>query len=267
MVSELPDDKLIKEPKSSTPAWIYLAVIAVFAALVWGGGSWFWEKREQMRQSNAFVQVTNRDFSLFLWQFPEYMRANVGMKVGYLDGFQYGDKVSIEQGMAEKYVSAPPQVLFLYHVWDRLLGSYGSDRPIDRAEFLEFLEYSPEWKVENWPAAPKDYQSLMQLLAEGKSSATSLDHLPLKVRQAFTGWKNFFFDKDEVNKVKPTFEQMEKFVKEFPNYARNDWRNILIKDKPEYLKALFNGKFEPKETVPENELAPFLKLGFYNNVF
>src|SRR6516162_7765055 len=101
MASELPDNRMIKEPKSSVPAWTYLAVIAVFAALVWGGGSWFWEKREQMREANPFAQVTNRDFSLFLWQFPEYMRANVSMKVGYLDGFEYGDKISIEPGMAD----------------------------------------------------------------------------------------------------------------------------------------------------------------------
>lgn len=267
MVSDLPEDKMIKEPKSSTPAWIYLAVIAVFAALVWGAGSWFWEKREQIRESNLFSQVTNRDFSLFLWQFPEYMRANVSMKVGYLDGFQYGEKISIEPGMAEKFVSAPPQVLFLFHVWNRLLGSYEADRPIDRAEFLDFLEYCPEWKVENWPKATKEYQLLMQLLAEGKSSATSLEHLPLKVRQAFTGWKNFFFDRDQINKVKPTFEQMEKFLAEFPAYARNNWRNILMKNNPNYLKALFIGKFNPKTTVPEDELAPFLKLGYYNNDF
>lgn len=249
--ADLPEDKMIKEPKSSTPAWIYLAVITVFAALVWGGASWFWEKREQMQESNSFVQVTNRDFSLFLWQFPEYMRANVSMKVGYLDGFQYGDKIAIEPGMAEKYVSAPPNVLFLYHAWNRLLGSYGSDKPIDRAEFLEFLDYSPEWKAENWAEAPNGYPDLK--------------NLPLKVRQAFVGWRNFFFDKDKINEVKPTYEQMEKFIKEYPHYARNDWRNILMKNKPEYLKALFSGKFDPKAAVPEDQLAPFLKLGYYNN--
>lgn len=263
-VVDLPENKMIREPKSATPAWLYLAVIAVFAALVWGGASWFLEKREQMRESNQFAQVTNRDMSLFLWQFPEYMRANVSMKVGYLDGFQYGDKISIEPGMAESYASAPPSVLFLYHTWNRLLGSYGSDRPIDRAEFLEFLEYCPEWKVENWPGAPKEYQALMGELAQGKSTGATLNAVPLKVRQAFTGWKNFFFDKDQINQVKPTYEQMERFIAKYPHYARNDWRNILMKNKPDYLKTLFSGKFEGKETVPENEIAPFLKLGYYN---
>lgn len=259
MVSDLPEDKMIQEAKSSTPAWIYLALIAVFAGLVWGGGSWFWEKREQMRQANFFAQVTNREMSLFLWQFPEYMRASVSMKVGYLDGFQYGDKIAIEPGMADKYVAAPPQVLFLYHVWNRLLGSYGSDKSIDRSEFLNFLEDCPEWKPENWAGAPKGYQEIIKSLR--------FNEVPLMVRQAFTGWKNFFFDKEKINQVKPTYEQMEKLLAKFPHYARNDWRNILMKNKPDYLKSLFIGKFDPKGVIPEDELAPFLKLAIYNNVF
>lgn len=252
MASELPEDKMIQEGmrKNPTPAWVYLAVIAVFAMVIWGGASKYFERERQLQEANPFVQVTNRDFSLFLWQFPEYMRANVSMKAGYLTGFQYGEKIAIEPGMADEYVAAPPNVLFLYHAWNRLLGSYVPEKPIDKAEFLEFLEYSPEWKEENWNEAPKGYEEMGS-------------EIPLKVKQAFFGWKDFFYNGEKINQVKPTYEQMEKFLTKFPHYARNDWRNILMKNKPDYLKDLFLGKFDPKAEIPEDQLAPFLKVGYY----
>lgn len=260
-VSDLAENQMIQEAKSLMPAWIFFFAILLFTVLVWEGVSWSWRKWDQIRTSNPLTQVTNRDFSLFLWQFPEYMRASVSMKVGYLDGFHYKDKVSIEPGMADKYAVVPPHVLFFYHIWKELFGSYRSGRSINSGEFLEFLEYCPEWKPDHWPDAPQGYREIVKLLGEENIS----NALPLKVNQAVIGWKNFFYDQDQINEVKPTYEQMKAFLREFPNYAEKNWRKLAIKNKPNYLKTLFSGTFDPKEAIPEDELVPHLKVGYYNN--
>lgn len=262
---ELPDNQLIQNSFRSnpTPALIYLAIVAAVAALLWGGMSEYLDYKQQKQQENPFLQVTNRDFSLFLWQFPEYMRANVSSKANYLPGFQYSEKISIEPGEADHYVSGPPEVLFLYHAWKRLIGDDWSPRAIYSGEFQKFLDYCPEWLPKNWSNAPVDYKSLIDNLDKEDPQAL-VKRLPIDVQRAFIGWKNFFQEGDLINQVKPTYKDMADFVLRFPDYARNDWRNIVMKGKPDYLKSLFLNKFDPKDFVPESELAGFLKVAFFN---
>ncbi len=265
-IEELPDDKLIQNnySKNPFPAWLWLALVAITASLFWGGMSWFYEHKQWVSESNPFLQVTNRQFSLFLWQFPEYMRASVSGKSGYLIGFKYMDKVSIEPGSEEEYVQAPPDVVFLYHTWKRLISNEFSERVIPASEFRDFLAYAPEWKPDRWKEAPKGYADLVQTLKKDKNDNLPLAEIPQVVQQAFIGWKNFFLEGNLIEDVKPTYEELEKFLSLYPHYARNYWRNIVKKGKPDYLKNLFLGNFDPKATVSDSELAAFLKVAFFN---
>jgi hypothetical protein len=266
MDSELPEDRMIQDSfqKNPVPAWLYLALLASLAALLWGGGSWFYKQQKSSQEASPFLQVTNRDFSRFLWQFPEYMRANVSSKMGYLPGFQYEGKVNIVPGEAEQYVVAPPNVLFLYHTWNRLISNEFAKRPIPTQDFREFLEAIPEWKPENWPAAPDGYRNFVTSLNGRNERDIPLYMIPAVVQQAFIGWKNFYLEGELINQVKPTFGDMDAFLKEFPHYRRNFWRNIVKKGKPNYLLKLFQGRFDPKDEIPEEELAGFLKVAFFN---
>jgi len=109
--------------------------------------------------------MANRDLSLFLWQHPQYMRVHSKTKNGYLPGFRYTDKVSIDPAYADEYAISPAEILFLYHAWHRLLGQDWVERTIGVAESQEFLEYAEERQPENWPAAPQDYVKFVQGLA------------------------------------------------------------------------------------------------------
>lgn len=261
---ELDERKMINEgiKKNPFPFFIWLALIAVVAALLWGSGNWVMQKRASSLSGTPFLQVTNRDFSLFLWQFPEYMRVNVSSKNAYLPGFQYLDKVSIEEGKEEDFVAAPPKVLFLYHTWDRLLRNEFTSRPIKAKEFKEFLMYAPEWTPSVWKAAPKGYQELYATLESKSDEALNLAEIPRDVQAAFVGWKNYFLEGGMIKSVRPTFEEMREFLSAHPDYVRNLWRNIVMDGRPDYLAGMANR--EAKGTMPESELAAFLKVAFFN---
>jgi hypothetical protein len=263
MVDEIPDNKLINESldKNPFPAWLWFAVIAAVSALLWGMGSWFFEIKQDIVKTNPFLQVTNRDFSLFLWQNPEYMRANVSSKTGYLPGFQYNDKVAIEPGQAEQFVSAPPEVLFLYHVWDRLIRNEFAIRPVSVSEFKDFLAYSKEWQPANWKKAPQSYVDLVENLPS-EPGARIAGRLPQEILQAFIGWKNYFVEGAAINQVKPTYGRMTKFLNRFPHYARNYWQNIVQNGRPNYLKFLADK--DSNDVIPEDEIAGFLKVAYFN---
>lgn len=266
MTSELPDSDMVTDngfTKNPMPAWLWLAVIVALAALLWGGGSWLFFKKEGLVEDSPFLQVTNRDFSLFLWQNPEYMRANVSSKTGYLPGFQYSDKVSIEPGQADKFVSAPPEVVFLYHVWDRLVRKEFSRRPVRISEFNDFLAYCKEWLPANWPQAPEQYKELMANLPKDSSALIS-QGLPSDVMRAFIGWKNFFMEGSKINTLIPTNGEMAQFLSLFPHYARNYWRNIVSKGHPNYLLSLKAEDYDPNSPIPEDEVPGFLKVAFFN---
>ncbi len=257
-------DSLMKNP---LPAWIWLVVITCLVAVLWGGSSWYSKFMSTEAAQNPFLQVTNREFSLFLWQFPEYMRVNSSSKTSYLPGFQYENKVSLIPAEADKYVVAPPEVLFLYHTWNRLVHSEFVYRSISAQDFKEFLEYAEEWLPQNWPGAPNGYTSFIKTLPQANPSldlnTLTEAELPLVVRQAFLGWKNYVKEGDAINAVRPALQEIDQFLTKCPHYARNYWRNIVASSYPDYLmNTLLNA---PKDKILGNdEVAPFLRVALYN---
>lgn len=264
----LPEKDFIQDekPENPLPYWLWGFLLTIIVSLIWGVGSWYNRKIEQEQILNPFLQVTNRDFSLFLWQNSEFMRTNVRNKNGYLTGFQM-TKVSTEPGYADEYVIAPPELLFLYHTWHRLLSEEFSPRPIPKEEFNQFIEYTEEWLPQNWAKAPEGYVTFMKTFSMSKTedlSTLPTSVIPQEVRMAFEGWKNYFMEGDAINQVKPTYGEVEKFLKTHPHYARNYWRNILLKSYPKYLESLSSKGDKASGEVPQEELAPFFKVGFYN---
>ena len=90
----------------------------------------------------------------------------------------------------------PPETLFLYHTWDRLLGAICFRRPISAEEFAAFLKDAEEWHPKNWADAPAAYAALV----ESDFTDDLQDRLPLQVRQAFVGWRNYFKEGEEINR-------------------------------------------------------------------
>lgn len=255
----LKDEDLIQEKFSRNPrpffTWLIILVI-LFLAIIgiqWG----LKELLQEKLCESPFHRVTNREFSLFLWQNPEFMRAHVKKKSGYLPDFQYLNKVSVEPTHGDDFVSAPPKILFLYHTWNRQIGDLYIPRPISPKEFGEFLEYAEEWKPKYWDDAPKDYVKLVNHLSTATGDLN--DRLPLQAKQAFEGWKNYTQEGEVIQDIRPTYAEMRAFIKKYPIYARNYWKNLVSLD---YLKSLPDGK--PEDQMPKNELAAFLKVALYN---
>lgn len=269
---ELSEKDFIRDdgPQNNLPYWLWGILFTMVVALIWGAGSWYSKKMSLEFEDNPFLQVTNREMSIFLWQFPEHMRVNVKTgKGGYLPGFQYTEKISLDPEMADDYVIAPPELLFLYHTWDRLLKPEFIARPLQLPEFKEFLLYAVEWQPKYWPKAPPSYRSFANEVLENeniKEDTLKKTALPKEVVQAFQGWKNYFKEGEEINQVSPTFSGMNDFLKHSPNYARNFWRNIVEDHYPNYLKSLRSKKSDPKAIIPKDELAPFLRVAFFNYV-
>lgn len=237
------------------PFWFWLIVVGAFVAILSGGYSWYEKTIGIEYKDSPFLQVTNREMSVFLWQEPALMRVNASSKATYMPAFQYTEKVSIEAGLAEDYVMAPPNVLFLYHTWNRLVSYEIPLRPINAKEFLEFLSYAEEWQPENWPHAPESYRKIVQNLAneEKIDLAPTLPHI---VAIAFQGWKNFFLEGDAINATVPSSKQMKAFLEKYPHYARNYWRNIKGED---YLSSL-----NTATNLLGKEVPSFLRVAFYN---
>ncbi len=211
------------------------------------------------------MQVTNRQLSLFLWQNPEFMRINSKQKDGYLPGFFHNGKVTMDLSFADQYAEAPPELLFRYHTWHRLVSNEFIPRPIARNDFMEFLRNVPEWQPTYWPAASKSYSAMISQLPSSDVedlSALGEEELPRIVRLAFQGWKNYFYEGEEINHVKPTANQMKAFLERHPHYARNYWRNIVMDVTPDYLKSL--PKSDSDAVIPAKEMSPFLKAAVYN---
>lgn len=254
------------------PLWLWMALGTMAIAIIWGGMGWYQNDRQSFIQSKPFLEVTNRDFSLFLWQFPDFMRSHAKQKTGYLPGFQYVNKETLDLSHADDFVIAPPEYLFIYHTWNRLLANDSIERPISAAEFQEFLEAVEEWQPKHWKQAPAPYAELIdsgRYRTISDLQSLSVDILPKVVRQAFQGWKNYFKEGPAINQITPTFTQVQEFLKAHPNYARNYWRNIQeINEKevagPHYLEALNRSVVNPEEKFPTDQLAPFLKVSLFN---
>lgn len=255
---------------SSMPFWLWLFLIAAIALVIGGTKGWYdgWIKQEKTHE--PFLEVTNRQFSVFLWQFPSFMRRNASQKNGYLPGF-LSTQENVDLENSENLVSAPPDLIFLYHTWHRLLAPEFIPRPILVAEFNEFLQQLPEWQPQNWKDAPEGYVKLIESQPDSKENLQNLPEsvLPMMVKQAFQGWKNYFKEGDKINDLKPTFAQLITFLKQYPHYARPYWRNIdLIHHQfiagPHYLYDMLNENFAPDAMVPHEQLPSFLKVALFN---
>lgn len=256
---------------TSLPFWVWLFLMASITAIIWGTINWYHGVIQQEKKHEPFFEVTNREFSVFLWQFPSFMRVNVSKKTGYLPGFLTTEEnVNLDQG--EEFVSAPPDLLYLYHTWNRLLAPDYISRPIPSKEFSEFLEQLPEWKPKNWKNAPVGY---IQLIETKKYTTLenlqtlSQENLPNIVRQVFQGWKNYFKEGEKINELQPTFGQVKVFLEKHPTYARNYWRNISeVNGQPvaglNYLHSFINPTFNSESIIPNEQLAPFLKVALFN---
>lgn len=248
---ELKEKDFIKEGDPNSPKWwLWVAIILAILGIMWLAASWVQRQFYIAPPPDSpFEKVTNRQFSVFSYQFP------VALPSGKLENIKEN---------ADKFVSARPDILFLYHTWKRQLGNIFSARPISSIEFRDFLKDTVIWDPSNWREAPDGYILLMKELATmGEKDLQALPEtsLPQVVRRAFQGWKNQTIEVETIKQQKISFGEMQEFISIFPNYTRPFWRNIY----PEYLKTLKSGKFDSKDVIKEEEIPEFLRLGFYNN--
>lgn len=222
-------------------------------------------KVEEFKASKPFLSVTNRDFSIFLWQNPQYMRINQKTKTGYLPAFQYLSGVTVEPELADRFVQVPDDVLFFYHAWKRLIGEVYFSRSIPQKEFLKFLNEDPQWQPRYWKEAPDEYKELLELIRGGNDydnlNLLSDQEMPKEVRQAFQGWKNYTLEGTAINNVDPSYSELNFFLTLYPEYSRHNWQNYLSDTVPNYLKS--TGK-KGAEKLPKDEMAPFFKTAIYN---
>ncbi len=262
--SELSEKDFIHEEygRNPFPFWGWLIAVLGFSLLFSLALSKYTAVLSDQYADSPFLRVTNREISLFLWQNPNHMRAHVKSKNGYLPAFQYAEKIGLNPEYADDYVQAPPELLFLYHTWHRLLSDEFPIRAISAEEFQVFLEDVEEWQPRYWNQAPKEYVHLTEDLGSyGKKNLNLLpaEILPIRVRQAFIGWKNYFYEGDKINEMVVAENELEKFIKQYPHYARNYWRNIAGDS---YLKT-FTLK-GPAEPVLSEQIAPFLRVALFN---
>jgi hypothetical protein len=252
------NNKLINESfkKNPKPFFIWLAVLVVvvgaFLGLQWGLKRYVDSKVCEA----PFNRVTNRDFSVFLWQNPQYMRAHARRKSGYLPAFQYLNRITVEPELADNFVQAPPELLFLFHTWDRQIGDVYIPREIDPASFTRFLDYAEEWQPKYWEEAPQGYAEMVE-----DPAGRDLQKLPLQVKQSYVGWLNYFEEGSEIVAARPTYGEMERFLQQYPKYARNYWKNVISDN---YLKSYALDEPGSGEQIPPEEVAGFLKAAFYN---
>lgn len=258
---------------TSQPFWVWFISFVMLILLVWGSANWVQGFLEKEKRNDPFLEVTNREFSLFLWQFSSFLPMHMPSKskAGYLPGF-LPSRENFLAGTSEEFVSAPPDLIFLYHTWHRLLGSDFIPRRIPSLEFEMFLEQLPEWKPENWAKAPDGYIELVKTRGDKRiENMESLPDtvLPQIVRQAFVGWKNYFIEGEKINALEPSYGQIQEFLVTHPHYARNYWRNISEVNGQDvagldYLSGFVEGTFIPDAIVPKDQMAPFLKVALYN---
>ncbi|WP_068469733.1 hypothetical protein [Candidatus Protochlamydia phocaeensis] len=258
-------------PAAGFPIWLWIFLATAVIAIIWGMTGWYQGVVQKEKKVEPFLDVSNRDFSVFLWQFPSFLRSNVSNKTGYLPGF-LSTKETLNLSSTEDLVSAPPDLLFLYHTWKRLLVPNFIPRSIAPGEFEEFLQQVEEWQPKNWKKAPEAYVQLIQKeeYKNLKDLQTLPDStLPLIVRQAFQGWKNYYKEGSLINEISPTISQILSFLKKYPNYRRNYWRNIeKIANQDvaglDYLSILLTKSSNLDEKVPVDQVAPFLKVALFN---
>jgi hypothetical protein len=254
---ELSEKDFIQE-RGPKFVWIFILLFLVFISLMWGIDYWQRDIARKELKNSPFFQVTNREFSIFLWQNPQYMRKHAGFSELYLTHFHTQGSVHLIPEFAEEYVVAPPDILYRYHTWKRLIGNYVPPRPIDKEIFQFFLDENTEWYPVNWKNAPTAYvQLIANLGALDVENLQSLayDQLPLEVRMAYIGWFNYMHEWMQINMFIPTRNQLNHFLASYPNYARNFWRNLY----PNYLLNQDQTKH-----LSEFDMTWFLKSAAFN---
>lgn len=256
---ELEEKNFIQEPRGSGFIWIFLGLFLIIMFLIWGVS--FWQRRIENDQlaHSPFYQVTNREFSLFLWQNPRYMRSLVALPENYLGDFHTKDEIHVIPEFADRYVSAPPHVLYHYHVWRRLLeGDSLSALSIGPDSFAVFLSENKEWLPHYWKAAPEGYVELVRGLDNNRMDnlqTLSKNVFPVVVRLAYQGWYNFTREWKEIEKIEPSKMLVKEFLIFHPHYERHFWRNLY----PDYLSHLNN-----QEGLGKRDFTDFLKVALYN---
>lgn len=251
--------------KNPRPAWICFFILVVFFVIWWWVAKWREERLEAYQKNSSFLQVTNRELSLFLWSHPEFMRANVKMKADYLTGFKEEDKIRVIPEFAEEYAVAPPEVLFRYHIWKTFLSHHIPDRKITVGEFLEFIQCCKEWHPTFWNGAPKTYKVFVESLNKFEGSQKiAPELLPDSVKQGFIGWKNFYKEGDQINNLLISYDLLDGFLAKYKELARGYWRNILQESTPEYLLEYSNNEYVAKSFVPTHQMASVFKVPFFN---
>ncbi len=249
MGSDELDEKDFIQNRNSKYTWTFLVLFLLALAVIWSVTRWERVLVKEEVAEDLFYQVTNREFSLFLWQNPEFMRSNAHLSEAYLPDFHTNDNVHVIPEFADNYVSAPPVILYRYHVWKRLIGTPIAPHSIAKQNFVIFLNKNPEWLPEFWKAAPTRYKKMLSDLPD------NIDTLPLDVQMAFQGWWNYTYEWDKIERIFPSERELEQFLKRYPHYGRSYWRNLI----PHYLLNEIE-----ERPISELDLSPFLKVGLFN---
>jgi hypothetical protein len=234
VTKELSESEFIHEEYSHDPKSFWLALLLFFVVVVgiWGIKRWEEGAMQGSQSATPFTQVTNRELSLFLWQYPQLSRNNASSKSSYLPGFYAEQKMGIKQDYADEFAIAPPELFFLYHTWKRQLGDFVVPRTFSEEIWTMFLEENREW--------------------------IGYDRTQKEVQQAILGWYNINHEIEKILAYQTTDEELSKLLTQEAHFARNYWRNIY----PTYLKEFTNS--EMRSEIPENELPSFLKIALYN---
>lgn len=270
MDSELKEEDFIQDEFQQSPNPFLLSIFflaigtIVFTAIV----SWYNQHQSEYRKTSPFYQVTNRDFALFLRENPRFLNENVSNKEAYLPGVKFIENIQSNVQEADQLIDAPDPLIFQYHTWNRLIDYPPFPRAIPVNEYKEFLNKYQEWIPLYWKGATKAYANLYKQIQNGTAPANlstiSKTDLPDDVREAFFGWKNFNLEKSQIETFRPTYELLKEFIEKYPNFQRNYWFNILKESDYAYLQTFSFEKYDPKATVPEPEISPFLQIALFN---
>jgi len=254
------DEKNFIQEHGSKFVWIFLFLFLFIIALLWGVDVWQKALEKDRLKNSPFYQVTNREFSIFLWQNPQFMRGNANLPEAYLPHFRSRGGIHVIPELADDYVVAPPEILYRYHVWKRLIGDSLSPRPIFQGAFMKFLHENPEWLPKNWKEAPPGYITLVNSLNQMEIvnlQPLSEKELPFETRMAYQGWFNYTREWEKISLFFPSEAQLEVFLQSHPHYTRSYWRNMI----PDYLLNL-----EEVKPLEESDFSSFLKIALFNSL-
>jgi len=265
-MAELQEKDFIQEgfSKNPKPFWAWFSLVIFISLLFVLSFASYFNLLVDQYDKNPFLQVSNRQMSLFLWQNSSFMRVHAVEKNGYLPAFEYIERIGLNPEYADEYAIAPPEVFFFYHTWKRQIASYFFPRKIPAKEFQAFLQQAQEWLPGYWKMAPKGYKEMIaRILNMGDEDLNLLPEsiLPIEVRQAFIGWKNYFIEGEKIEHYRPTNKALSMFLQKYPNYNRPFWCNIVGE---RYLKNLTDKPSLQDKKVPLQELSPFLQVALYN---